>query len=465
MNHVLQKISSSLILWAMVALFPASIMASNVGMTVLSKDNVSQNNAIIVPDLSDERTEVPTIGYFRTTSKTTWEAVARRLGVDAAKLSRFNLSSLSDPVLADEFIMVPLDDALKVDLLTDDKLLTMRAAGTEKESFFKRLKSKLNEQLSIEGTAKFVTKGLQVTKQVIEKGDAKGSALVLGETYAAAAARTVIDAGVETVRQIPQVRALDVQYKLPITSGRKPEINANMVVALVEIDETGSMIFNQLGLLTHNDRWTSNWGFGYRWLADDKTLLLGTNAFLDWDMSKGHTRFGMGAEASTQYLDLFSNFYTPVSGTTYVKGLKERPASGFDLGIVGRLPYLSSIDWEMQYGKWYGDHVDVYDNNQYTKNPETLAFGVKWRPVNSLSFGINHSRVLGTKTDETRLEGRFMISFGEGADNVLAKHKAGETNFIKNRINRPVKRQNRIIYKRNSAGGGVFPPFPFLIPG
>lgn len=95
--------------------------------------------------------------------------------------------------------------------------------------------------------------------------------------------------------------------------------------------EHGLFFVNPKVVLGSNDANEQNVGCGYRQLLFNDNLLLGANFYYDTNRSKNNRRYhqlGFGAEAFiTEWLDLRSNFYFPLSekerlreGTSYSFG-------------------------------------------------------------------------------------------------------------------------------------------------
>jgi len=101
-------------------------------------------------------------------------------------------------------------------------------------------------------------------------------------------------------------------------------------------------------------------GLGYRAHAG-LGIQLGTNVFYDYLQEPGVQRISVGAEAKSTVVDVYANWY---------QGLGEIPAlprpdalvdprtDGWDLGLAGRLPYVSWLELSSRYYRWqsYGRH-------------------------------------------------------------------------------------------------------------
>ena len=69
--------------------------------------------------------------------------------------------------------------------------------------------------------------------------------------------------------------------------------------------------------------------------------MAGVNTFIDHDLSRSHTRIGVGAEYWRDYLKLSANGYIRASGwkkSPDIEDYQERPANGWDIRAEGYLP-------------------------------------------------------------------------------------------------------------------------------
>lgn len=83
-----------------------------------------------------------------------------------------------------------------------------------------------------------------------------------------------------------------------------------------------------------------NTGLGWRHFTP--SWMSGINLFFDHDLSRYHSRAGLGAEYYADYLKLSSNAYIGLTGYKRSTGIdndyEARPANGWDLRAEGWLP-------------------------------------------------------------------------------------------------------------------------------
>ncbi|MDC9591868.1 inverse autotransporter beta domain-containing protein, partial [Xenorhabdus sp. XENO-10] len=116
--------------------------------------------------------------------------------------------------------------------------------------------------------------------------------------------------------------------------GRLEGSQFDMLLPLYDTEK--QMAFTQFGLRHIDSRTTANVGLGQRHFLD--AGMFGYNAFLDHDITRDHTRFGLGAEYARDFMRFGANGYFRASGWKDGRKLKdyeERPANGFDLRAEG----------------------------------------------------------------------------------------------------------------------------------
>ncbi|GAB7024743.1 inverse autotransporter beta domain-containing protein [Salidesulfovibrio brasiliensis] len=405
----------------------------------------------------DKRAEtmVAALGYMRPKSPTSYHEVAKKLGLDAEKIAYLNFADDQDDIVAGEQIIVPLASDDLWQNVSESELLKVHSAVNEDYAadWSGKIKQNIKKHFTEDQLASELQYALREVKTAVDTGQVSQPE-ELGMRYARLAGRAFIDASVDEARELPRVKTITVEYKLPL--GGEGSVNADALVALHELDEDGNFVFSQLGGRYKKDRFIGNLGVGYRKLSFDETLVWGVNAFYDYDFMGGHSRGGVGAEIKTELLDVYSNYYFPLSPWKKAydhKYLEERAAEGFDFGLTGRLPFLKSVDWKTRYYKWYGKNVDVYGDDKYLSSPDGIEFGALWTPWDSIKLGVTHSRAIGSNLQETSLEASFSLTFEDiGSLFENPKDKAGVS--LHKRMNELVSRQNDIVYERRVSAEG-----------
>ena len=110
----------------------------------------------------------------------------------------------------------------------------------------------------------------------------------------------------------------------------------------LKTDEFGNT-FSQLSLNTQeiNDdtRYIINYGFGKRFLDNDKSMMTGMNLFFDYDL-EGHARTSLGLEAKASMLDFTANYYLGLTGTEAINGTNEKVLDGYELNLASQVPFM-----------------------------------------------------------------------------------------------------------------------------
>ena len=145
------------------------------------------------------------------------------------------------------------------------------------------------------------------------------------------------------------------EVSIDIENNSEPNFN---ILAVRDIDKTESTnFFTQISFtntdVSDNERYIGNVGLGYRFLTEDKSMMIGFNSFYDHDITEGHKRAGVGFEASASTLEFNLNQYYALTGMQTV--LKENSAdyveeqalSGTDYKFSSQLPYMpwAEIGW------------------------------------------------------------------------------------------------------------------------
>ncbi|MBS7560129.1 inverse autotransporter beta domain-containing protein [Pseudomonas sp. RC4D1] len=166
------------------------------------------------------------------------------------------------------------------------------------------------------------------------------------------------------------------------------------------------IVFAQIGGRTFGERKLANVGIGYRNQINEQWVL-GVNGFLDQDMSRNHTRGGLGGEAWTDQARFSANYYTPLSGWKTSKDhrlnsdpdsriLQERAAKGWDTNVEAGVPGVKQLAVTGKFFEWKGDRVDVSGSRSQTeKNPKGYTLGTKYQPIPLLTLNAQHTQVTG----------------------------------------------------------------------
>ena len=157
-------------------------------------------------------------------------------------------------------------------------------------------------------------------------------------------------------QMIPGEGVTELDIGLSDADDSDPTINLLILRNLNKTDD--SNLFTQFSLQTQdvgqNDlRYIGNLGLGYRFLNDDKTLMLGGNIFYDRDFDHDHERGSIGLEARGGNLEINANFYEDISLQQVANNRKEQVLGGYDLNISSQIPFMpwarfnyTSYEWD-----------------------------------------------------------------------------------------------------------------------
>ena len=99
----------------------------------------------------------------------------------------------------------------------------------------------------------------------------------------------------------------------------------------------------------NEERLTTNFGIGKRFLSNDKFLMTGFNSFLDFD-NTGNSRGSIGGELKNATFGLTSNYYKKIGNGSN----EEEVLDGYDVQLASQVPYLHWANVFVNHYKWYG---------------------------------------------------------------------------------------------------------------
>ncbi|MDX7988982.1 hypothetical protein FE392_16950, partial [Xenorhabdus sp. 12] len=170
--------------------------------------------------------------------------------------------------------------------------------------------------------------------------------------------------------------------------GRLEGSEFDMLLPLYDTEK--QMAFTQFGLRHINSRTTANFGLGQRHFFENS--LFGYNAFLDHDITREHTRIGIGAEYARDFMKFGANGYFRASGWKEGKklqGYDERPANGFDMYAEGYMPTYPQLGGKLVYEQYFGHEVGLLSEERRQKNPAAFTVGINYTPFPLVTLGID----------------------------------------------------------------------------
>ena len=149
-----------------------------------------------------------------------------------------------------------------------------------------------------------------------------------------------------------------------------------------------NLVFSQHTLHRTDDRTQTNHGIGWRYFTP--SWMSGVNMFIDHDLTRYHTRTGMGVEYWRDYLKLSGNGYLRLSNWRSAPELdndyEARPANGWVLRAEGWLPAWPQLGGKLVYEQYYGDEVALFGKDERQNDPHAITAGLSYTPVPLISF-------------------------------------------------------------------------------
>ncbi|MEY6967012.1 inverse autotransporter adhesin YeeJ [Escherichia coli] len=169
-----------------------------------------------------------------------------------------------------------------------------------------------------------------------------------------------------------------------------------------------NLFFSQHTLHRTDERTQINNGLGWRHFTP--TWMSGINFFFDHDLSRYHSRAGIGAEYWRDYLKLSSNGYLPLTNWRSAPELdndyEARPANGWDVRAEGWLPAWPHLGGKLVYEQYYGDEVALFDKDDRQSNPHTITAGLNYTPFPLMTFSAEQRQGKQGENDT-----RFAVDF------------------------------------------------------
>ena len=163
-------------------------------------------------------------------------------------------------------------------------------------------------------------------------------------------------------------------------SSNLPSWGILLVRPLTESADKKHTTFFQGSVFVQGDRTTTNYGLGYRQLVADKKVLLGVNAFFDYEFPYANQRTSIGGEIRTTVGELNVNYYQGVSGwVTASNGMLEKALGGYDAELAIALPYIPSAHVRAKAFRWFGVEGldDVYGYQYSLTGAIGYGFGIE----------------------------------------------------------------------------------------
>ena len=117
--------------------------------------------------------------------------------------------------------------------------------------------------------------------------------------------------------------------------------------------------------------------------------MTGANFFFDYD-EKGNLRASVGVELRSSAFDALANYYSAISGGKTVGDFTERTLDGYDISVVGQVPY---IPWVNVIGKSYRWEAN---KNSKDSTGEKVSLEMTLSPNLIAEVGFDDNNINGT---------------------------------------------------------------------
>lgn len=169
-----------------------------------------------------------------------------------------------------------------------------------------------------------------------------------------------------------------------------------------------NLFFSQHTLHRTDERTQINNDLGWRHFTP--TWMSGINFFFDHDLSRYHSRAGIGAEYWRDYLKLSSNGYLRLTNWRSAPELdndyEARPANGWDVRAESWLPAWPHLGGKLVYEQYYGDEVALFDKDDRQSNPHAITAGLNYTPFPLMTFSAEQRQGKQGENDT-----RFAVDF------------------------------------------------------
>ncbi|HAM3643791.1 TPA: LysM peptidoglycan-binding domain-containing protein, partial [Escherichia coli] len=221
--------------------------------------------------------------------------------------------------------------------------------------------------------------------------------------------------------------------------------NSQADILLPIWEQANLLTFAQSSVHRTDSRNQINQGVGVRYFTAN--VMYGSNIFLDYDLSRSHSRLGWGGEYGMDYFKLTANGYFRLSGwrdSPDMEDYRERPSNGWDLRVEGYLPRYPQLGAKLVFEQYYGDKVALFDKNSLLQDPYAVTYGVNYTPFPLLTFNVEQRAGKSGKND-TEFGLEFSYQIGTPLEKQLAGSKVASRRSLLGSRYDLVDRRNDIV--------------------
>ncbi|HHR5902503.1 TPA: Ig-like domain-containing protein [Providencia alcalifaciens] len=240
--------------------------------------------------------------------------------------------------------------------------------------------------------------------------------------------------------------------QIKLEADKKFSLKNSEIDLLLPLYETeNNLLFTQTSLHRKEGRIETNLGLGARWYGENQ--MIGGNSFFDYDISRKHSRLGLGVEYRRDFLKLSANSYHRLSGWRNSRDLADyssRPSNGWDLRAEGWLPTYPHIGGKLTYEQYYGDDVALFGTKNLQRDPYSINIGLNYTPIPLITFNAEHRQGKASKQD-SRIGLQLNYQFGKSLKQHLDPESVNAFRSLMGNRYDFVSRNNHIVldYKKN----------------
>jgi len=210
-------------------------------------------------------------------------------------------------------------------------------------------------------------------------------------------------------------------------------------------EDKNMFLFNQASIVGFDGRTTLNLGLGVRHINDAETVIMGANAFYDYELDSEHKRSGFGVELLTSMLEFRANKYNAISGTINYKGIDETALDGHDIKLSANMPYFYSSNV-------YFKQSEYKDNAGYSTKAD--EWGVQAEVAPNLVLGVASQKKAGSSAKTVASVSYSIPLGGRAQPSKQMQDGVWSTKLkpIREKLYKPVQRENRIMKKAIKLG-------------
>ena len=247
-------------------------------------------------------------------------------------------------------------------------------------------------------------------------------------------------------------RSINLNWR-PGYGGREDLVQIDTVMSL--LDGNGTSLFGQAGLQTSDGEGGLHVGVGYR-AQPAEAVLLGVNAFYDYLSNPEVSRYSIGLEARSPFMDLSGNWYQGLSDETLSDGRIAYSPDGFDVEFSGRLPHVPYLELTGRYYRWDGEGADPDDL-------QGAEYGLRFFPVPLFTLEGVYDKLSGGG-DDVGVEALIHYEFGVPLSEQLQPERVTFQDDVWQRRFERVQRQYEQRVRYRGASSAPAPDLEFGTP-